>query len=231
MLTNQLMRKGKTGLFGMIERSSNLRNSRIFVVLTAILLAISVLLRFTVTEVGYSSYFLWLSAAMLLVSVVELLIIQRKDGVGDHLKWILGISFVVYAAIITSSLGTVGCCLYIFPLLLSVSYCSVLYSVFISVFSVMGASIPLLLSAILSCYDLNVVQIVPGTVIKVTSTLEAAIDTAVIDEAGTKINELLTRYLPLVVLIIISAVMTVSITAAARKILLEQYHQYQTTRE
>ena len=89
MLTNQLMRKGKTGLFGMIESSSNLRNSRVFVVMTAILFAIAVLLRFTVTDVGQGSYFMWFSAGMLLVSLVELLIVQQKDGVGNSLKWIL----------------------------------------------------------------------------------------------------------------------------------------------
>ena len=231
MLTNQEMRKGKTGLFGMIEISSNLRNSRVFVVISAVLFALSVLLSCTVSEFGQVDYFMWFSGAMLLVSIVELLIVQRKGGVGIHLKWILGISFVVYAAVITSSLGTVGCVLYVFPLLLSVSYCSVLYSLFISVFSVMGASVPLLLSAFLSSYDLNVVRIASGTVIKVTTTLGEALDASVINEAGTKVNELLARYLPLVLLIIIAAVMTVSITAAARKILLEQYHQYQTTRE
>ena len=232
MLTNQLMRKGKTGLFGMIESSSNLRNSRVFVVMTAILFAIAVLLRFTVTDVGQGSYFMWFSAGMLLVSLVELLIVQRKDGVGNSLKWILGVSFVVSAAVTTSTLGTVGSVIYVFPLLLSVSYYSVLFSLAISAITVVGAFIPFLLSAYLSSYNLNVVQIdAPGTVIKVTSSLREALDAGLINETGTKINELLSILLPLVVFIIISAVMTVSITAAARRILLEQYHQFQTTRE
>ena len=232
MLTNQLMRKGKTGLFGMIESSSNLRNSRVFVVMTAILFAIAVLLRFTVTDVGQGSYFMWFSAGMLLVSLVELLIVQRKDGVGNSLKWILGVSFVVSAAVTTSTLGTVGSVIYVFPLLLSVSYYSVLFSLAISAITVVGTFIPFLLSAYLSSYNLNVVQIAaPGTVIKVTSSLREALDAGLINETGTKINELLSILLPLVVFIIISAVMTVSITAAARRILLEQYHQFQTTRE
>lgn len=225
------MRQGKTGLFGMIERSSNLRNSRVFVTLTVLLFAISVMLRFTVPEIGRIPYFMWFSGGMLLVSLVELLIVQRKDGVGNHLKWVLGVSFVVSAAITTSTLGAPGSMIFIFPLLLSIPYCSVLYSVFISVVTVMGTFIPLLLSAFLSNYDLNVIRFAPGTVIEVTSTLEAALDTVVINEAGTKINELLSMFLPVVVLVIISAVVTVSITAAVRKMLLEQYHQFQTTRE
>ena len=48
MLTNQMMNKGKIGLFGMIERSSNLRNSRVFVALNVLLFAISVVVRFAV---------------------------------------------------------------------------------------------------------------------------------------------------------------------------------------
>ncbi len=175
--------------------------------------------------------FMWLSAGMLLVSLVELLIVQRKDGAGNHLKWIIGISFVVSAAVTTSTLGAVGSMIYIFSLLLSIPYCSVLYSVFISVVTVMGSFIPLLMTAFMSNYDLNVVRIAPGTVIEVTSTLEAALDTVAVNDAGTKINELTAVLLPGVVMVIIMAVATVSITAAVRRILLEQYHQFQTTRE
>lgn len=231
MLTNQEMRKGKAGVFSSIERASNLRNSRIFVVMTAILFAISVLLYFTVKEIRRSPYFMWLSAGMLAASLVEMLIVQRKDGAGNHLKWIIGSSFVVSAAITTSTIGAVGGILFVFPLLLSISYCSVLYAVFISAISVMGAFIPLLLSAYLSYYDLNVIQLFPGSVIRITSTLEVAFDPASINESATKINELFAVFLPMVVFIIIAAVMTVSITAAVRRMLLEQYHQFQTTRE
>ena len=231
MLTNQMMRQGKLGFFGMIERSANLRNSRVFVALNVLLFAISVVVRFTVEELEAGLFFMWLSAGMLLVSLVELLIVQRKDGVGNHLKWIIGISFVVSAAITTSTLGAVGSMIFVFPLLLSISYCSVLYSVFISIVTVMGSFILLLMTAFMSNYDLNVVRLASGTVIEVTSTLEAAFDTVAINEAGTKINELLSMFLPVVALVIISAVVTVSITAAVRKMLLEQYHQFQTTRE
>ena len=231
MLTKQMMRQGKPGLFGMIERSTNLRNSRVFVALNVILFIISLVVRFTVWELEMGSCFMWLSAGMLLVSLVELLIVQRKDGVGNHLKWILGVSFVVSAAVTTSTLGAVGSMIYIFSLLLSIPYCSVLYSVFISVVTVMGSFIPLLMTAFMSNYDLNVVRIAPGTVIEVTSTLEATLDTVAVNDAGTKINELTAVLLPGVVMIIIMAVATVSITAAVRRILLEQYHQFQITRE
>ena len=121
--------------------------------------------------------------------------------------------------------------IYIFSLLLSIPYCSVLYSVFISVVTVMGSFIPLLMTAFMSNYDLNVVRIAPGTVIEVTSTLEATLDTVAVNDAGTKINELTAVLLPGVVMIIIMAVATVSITAAVRRILLEQYHQFQITRD
>ena len=120
MLTNQMMNKGKIGLFGMIERSSNLRNSRMFAILSLLLFALSVLLRNRVLELGMLPVFMWLSAGMLIVSIAELLIVQRKEGAGKHLKWILGISFVVSAAITTSTLGMVGSMIYLFPLLLSI---------------------------------------------------------------------------------------------------------------
>ena len=230
-MTNQIMRQGKTGLFGMIERSCNLRNSRVFVALNVILFTISLVVRFTVQELEVGLWFMWLSAVMLIVSLVELLIVQRKEGAGNHLKWVIGVSFVVSAAITTSTLGAVGCMIYIIPLLLSIPYCSVLYSVFISVVTVMGTFIPLLLSAFLSNYDLNVIRLAPGTVIEVTSTLEAALKTVAVNDAATKMNELTAVLLPGVVMVIIMAVATVSITAAGRRILLEQYHQFQNTRE
>ena len=106
----------------MIERSTNLRNSRVFVALNVILFIISLVVRFTVWELEMGSCFMWLSAGMLLVSLAELLIVQRKAGVGNHLKWILGVSFVVSAAVTTSTLGAVGSMIYIFSLLLSIPY-------------------------------------------------------------------------------------------------------------
>ena len=230
-MTNQIMRQGKTGLFGMIERSCNLRNSRVFVALNVILFTISLVVRFTVQELEVGLWFMWLSAVMLIVSLVELLIVQRKEGAGNHLKWIIGIGFVVSAAVTTSTLGGVGSMIYGFSLLLSIPYCSVLYSVFISVVTVMGSFIPLLMTAFMSNYDLNVVRIAPGTVIEVTSTLEAALKTVAVNDAATKMNELTAVLLPGVVMVIIMAVATVSITAAGRRILLEQYHQFQNTRE
>ena len=51
------------------------------------------------------------------------------------------------------------------------------------------------------------------------------------EETGTKINELLTTALPMILFVNVIAVVTVSITAAIRKNLLEQYHQFQNTRE
>ena len=231
MLTNQMMNKGKIGLFGMIERSSNLRNSRMFAVLTLLLFALSLLLRTRVPELGILPVFMWLSGGMVLVSLAELLIVQRKEGAGKHLKWIIGISFVVSAAVTTSTLGIVGSIIYLFPLLFSIQYCSMIYSLFISVVTVMGTFIPLLLTVYMSNYDLNVVRRAPGTVIEVTSTLEAALDTVAVNATGTKINELLAVLLPGATLIIIAAVVTVIITAAIRKVVLEQYHQFQTTRE
>ena len=231
MLTNQMMNKGKSGLFSMIERSANLRNSRVFVVLNVILFIISVMVYYNVPELESRSVFMWLTAVMLLVSLAELVIVQRKGGAGNHLKWIIGSSFVVSAAVTTSTLGAVGSMIYIFPLLISISYCSVLYSLFVSVVTVMGSFIPLLLTAFMSNYDLNVVRFAPGTVIEITSTLEAALYTADVNEMGTKINQLLAVFVPGVVLIIIVSVATVSITAAVRRILLEQYHHFQNTRE
>ena len=225
------MYKGKAGLFSIIESTSNLRNIRAFVALASLLFVISVLLRFTVPEIGVIPFFMVYSGVMLLVSLAELVIIQRKKGVGSHLKWIIGIGFIVSAVTTTATMGAVGSIIYIFPMLLSIQYCSVLYSLFISAFTVMGTFAPLLLASRLSNFDLNVVRVIPGAVIEVTSTLEASLGPEVINEAGTKINELFSVFLPMILFVNVIAVLTVSITGAIRKNLLEQYHQFQTTRE
>ena len=231
MLPDYLMSKGKTGLFGIIESTANLRNIRAFVALTALLLAISLLLNFTVPEISDVSLFMVSSAAMLLVSIVELVIIQKRKGVGNRLKWVIGISFIVSAATTTSTMGAAGSIIYVFPMLLSIQYCSFLYSLFISAITVMGAFVPLLLSSHLSYYNLNVVKMAPGTVLQVTKTLEASLGPEIIDEAGTKMNELLSVFLPIILLVSIAAAVSISITAAIRKSLLQQYHQVQITRE
>jgi hypothetical protein len=71
----------------------------------------------------------------------------------------------------------------------------------------------------------------PGTVLQVTKTLEASLGPEIIDEAGTKMNELLSVFLPIILLVSIAAAVSISITAAIRKSLLQQYHQFQITRE
>ena len=231
MVSNRLMVKGKAGLFSIIESTANRRNIWAFVALTSLLFAVSVLLHFTVPEIGVIPYFMVFSATMLLVSIVELVIIQRKKGVGKHLKWIIGIGFIISAVTTTSTMGAAGGIIFVFPMLLSIQYCSVLFSLFISAITIMGTFVPLLLSSHLANYDLNVVRLVPGAMVEVTSTLEASLGPGIINEAGTKINELLSISLPIILFVNIFAVVTVSITSAIRKSLLEQYHQFQTTRE
>lgn len=232
MLPNQMLTKGKAGLFGMIESSANLRSIRVFTVLTSLLFALSVLLRLDVPEmIMISPAFLIFSAVMLAAAVAELVIVQRKKGTGSQLKWIIGISFVFSAVVTTSTMGPVGSIIFVFPMLLSIQYCSFLYSLFLSGITVMGTFVPLLLSSRLGNFDLNVVRLAPGTVLEVSSTLEAALAAGAIQEAGTKINELLSIFLPMILIINIVAVITVIITGAIRKSLLEQYRLFQTTRE
>ena len=231
MISERMMAKGKIGLFGTIESLANQRNIKAFAALAALLFAVSVLLNFTVPEIGAIPYFMLFSAVMLLVSLVELVIIRKSKGVGSHLKWIIGIGFIVSAITTTSTMGAAGSVIFIIPMLLSIQYCSVLYSLFISAITVMGTFVPLLLSAHLSNYDLNVVKLAPGAVIEVASTLEKALSPGVIDEAGTKINELLSIFLPMILFVLIIAIVTVGVTSAIRKNLLEQYHQFQNTRE
>ncbi len=231
LVPDRMMFRGKTGLFSAIESRANLRNILAFVALTSLLFAISVLLHFTVPEIGVIPVFMIFSGAMLLVSIAELVIVRKKEGAGTQLKWIIGIGFIVSAVTTTSTMGAVGSVIFVFPMLLSIQYCSVLYSLFISAFTVMGAFVPLLLSSRLSSYDLNVARIVPDAVIRVSSTLEAALGPGTINVTGTKINELLSVYLPMILFMHIIAVLTVSITSAIRKNLLEQYHQFQNTRE
>ena len=231
MLSNQLMARGKTGLFSLIENAANLRNGRTFVAVSALLFALSLLLKFTVPELSTVPFFMVFSLVMLLISIVELVIVQRKKGIGTYLKWLIGIGFIASAIGTTASMGAVGSIIVVFPILLSIQYCSVLYSLFISVVTVMGTFAPLLLASHLSNYDLNVVRLVPGAVIQVSSTLEASLGSGIINEAGTKLNELLTVSLPLLLLINILAVVSIAVTGAIRRSLLEQYHQFQNTRE
>lgn len=226
-----MMNKGKLGLFNAIDRSANLVSARLFVGLELLLTALSVLLYYTVPELRATTAFMGFSAVLLIISFVELAVITKKEGSGDWLKWILGISFVITAITTTSTMGVGGSILFIFPMLLSVQYCSLFYSVFISVITVMGSFVPLLLTSFLTFYDLNVIRLKPGSVVEVGTTLEMALRPEIIDEAGTKINELLAIFLPAVLFVIIIAVVTCVITHTYRKNILEQYRRFQTTRE
>lgn len=231
MISNTMMNKGKLGLFYAIERSSNFVSAYLFAGLEFFLTALSVLLYFTVPELRATFDFIIFSAVLLLVSIVELAFIKRKDGVGDWLKWILGSSFVLSAIATTSTMGVGGSILFILPILLSVQYCSLFYTVFMSVITFMGSFVPLLLTSYLNFYDLNLIRLIPGSVVEINTTLEEALTPEIIDEAGTKINELLAVFLPAISFVIIIAVVASIITYTLRKNILEQYRQFQNTRE
>jgi hypothetical protein len=93
-----------------------------------------VLLYFTVPELRATTTFMAFSVVLLIVSLVELAVVKRKNGSGYMLKWMLGISFVLSAITTTSTMGVSGSILFILPILLSVQYCSLFYSVFYSLF-------------------------------------------------------------------------------------------------
>jgi hypothetical protein len=128
-------------------------------------------------------------------------------------------------------MGVSGSLLFILPMLLSVQYCSLFYSVFMSVITVMGSFVPLLLTSFLTYYDLNVIRVDQGSVVKIDTTLEEALRPEIIDAAGTKVNELLAVSLPAISFVIIVAVVACIITHSYRKNILEQYRQFQNTRE
>lgn len=226
-----MMHKGKLGLFGAIDRSSNYTSAYIFVCLEVFLTALSVLLYFKVPELRATKTFLVFSGVMLIVSIVELAVIKRKEGSGHMLKWVLGVSFVLSAIATTSTMGVCGSILFILPILLSVQYCSLFYSVFLSVITVMGSFVPLLLTSFLAFYDLNVIRVNPGSVVNINTTLEEALRPEIIDVAGTKVNELLAIFLPAISFVIIISVVACIITHSYRKNILEQYRQFQNTRE
>jgi len=172
-----------------------------------------------------------MSSVLLLVSIVEMMIVKRKEGIGSSLKWMIGISIVVSAIVTTSTKGVGGSILFVLPILLSVQYCSLVFSIFMSLITVLGSFVPLLLTSFLSFYELNVVKLIPGSVIEINKTLEGSLKPEFIDIPGTKINELLAVFLPAMLFVIIVGVMTCIITSCFRKIILEQYRNFQNTRE
>ena len=226
-----MMQKGKVGLFGAIERSANLVSARMFFWLELLLTGISVVLYFKVKELLAGFAFLVLSVVMLLVSIIEMTIINRKEGVGNYLKWMTGISLVLSAVFTTSTMGVGGSILFAVSILLSVQYCSLIYTIFMTVVTILGSFIPLLMTSFLSFYDLNVIKLIPGSVIEVGTTLERSLRPEIIDINGTKINELLAIFLPAMLLVIIVGIMPCFITHYIRKNILEQYRAFQNTRE
>lgn len=226
-----MMQRGKIGLFGSIEYSSNLISSQLFFALQVLLTGLSLFMYFTIKELLAGFYFVVLSVLLLLVSIVEMTIVKRKEGKGSFLKWMIGISFVLSAVATTSTMGVGGSILFVLPILLSIQYCSLIFSIFTSVVTVLGSFIPLLLTSFLSFYDLNVIKLLPGSVVKIETTLEKALTPEIINIPGTKLNELLAIFLPAMLFVVIVGFVACIITYFIRKNILEQYRNYQNTRE
>ena len=199
--------------------------------LELLLTLLAVAIYYIIPELSAGFTFIVLSVFMLLVSIVEMRVVKRKEGMGNFLKWIIGISFVLSAVATTSTMGVGGSILFVLPILLSVQYCSLIFSIFMSVITVLGSFIPLLLTSFLSFYDLNVIRLIPGSIIKVDTTLEKSLNPQIIDINGTKINELLAIFLPAMLFVVIIGVVACIITNYIRKNILEQYRHFQNTRE
>ena len=225
------MQKGKVGLFGTIEHSANLVSAKFFFILQLLLTGLSLIVYFNVPELSAGFAFVAISLVLLLVSIAEMMIVKRKEGTGSSLKWMIGISIVVSAIVTTSTMGVGGSILFVLPMLLSVQYCSLIFSIFMSLVTVLGSFVPLLLTSFLSFYELNVIKLIPGSVIEINKTLEGSLKPEIIDINGTKINELLAVFLPAMLFVIIVGVLTCIITSCFRKIILEQYRNFQNTRE
>ena len=225
------MQRGKIGLFGSIEYSSNLISSQLFFALQVLLTGLSLVMYFTIKELLAGFFFVVLSVLLLLVSIVEMTSVKRKEGKGSFLKWMIGISFVLSAVATTSTMGVGGSILFVLPILLSIQYCSLIFSIFTSVVTVLGSFIPLLLTSFLSFYDLNVIKLLPGSVVKIETTLEKALTPEIINIPGTKLNELLAIFLPAMLFVVIVGFVACIITYFIRKNILEQYRNYQNTRE
>lgn len=225
------MQRGKVGLFGTIEHYANQVSSKFFFILQLLLMGLSLIVYFNVEELSAGFAFVIMSSVLLLVSIVEMMIVKRKEGIGSFLKWMIGISIVVSAIVTTSTMGVGGSILFVLPILLSIQYCSLIFSIFMSLITVLGSFVPLLLTSFLSFYELNVVKLIPGSVIEINKTLEGSLKPEFIDIPGTKINELLAVFLPAMLFVIIVGVMTCIITSYFRKIILEQYRNFQNTRE
>ncbi len=226
-----MMQRGKIGLFGSIEHSSNLISAKLFFALQILLTVLSLILYYSIKELTAGFAFIVLSVIMLIVSIVEMVIIKKKEGKGSFLKWLTGISFVLSAVATTSTMGVGGSILFVLPILLSIQYCSLIFSIFMSVVTVLGSFIPLLLTSFLSFYDLNVIKLVPGSVVKIETTLERALTPEIIDIPGTKLNELLAIFLPAMLFVVIVGFVSCVVTYFIRKNLLEQYRHFQNTRE
>lgn len=231
MILDSIMQKGKAGIFNSIERSANLISVKILVSLQILLSVLSVIIYYSVPELKAGIVFLIFSVVLLIVSIVESIYVKRKDGEGSILKWIIGISFIVSAVATTSTMGVGGSVLLVLPLILSIQYCSLLYSIFISVITLMASCVPLLLTSFMSFYDLNVIKLIPGSVLKIDTILEDSLIPEVIDIAGTKVNELIAIIMPVILFVIIIAVVVCIITHTIRKNILEQYRLFQNTRE
>ena len=231
MIAHSLMQRGKIGLFSEIERIGNLTSARIYVGLEMLLTCLSLIIYFAVPELKAGFDFLVISVVLLCVSLAELAIVNRKDGVGNSLKWIIGVSFLFTAVTATSTMGISGCILFVFPMLLSMQYGSLMFSIFMSVITFLGTFIPLLLTSFLDFYELNVIKVIPGSVITVSTTLENSLRPEIIDVAGTKVNELLAVFLPAMLFVTFVGIVACINTYYFRKNILEQYRNFQNTRE
>ena len=231
MIFDSVMHKGKAGIFNSIESLANLISAKILVILNILLSVFSVIIYYMVPELKAGIVFVIFSIVLLIASIIELIVVKRRDGVGNMLKWMLGISFILSAIATTSTMGVGGSVLLVLPMLLSIQYCSLLYSIFISVITLMASCVPLLLTSFMSFYDLNVIKLIPGSIIKIDTTLENSLVPEVINIAGTKVNELIAIILPVILFVIIIAIVSCIITHTIRKNILEQYRYFQNSRE
>lgn len=217
--------RGKKQLFEEIEKSSNILSAKGLITFAAITTVIGIIA--VIADQSDYMRFVKINFAIAVVVCVATAwySLQRKNHGSLH-KYALFGAWSVAICMIASCIDSSENLLYAIPIVLAIRYYSVVFTLSVSVLSIIFAFIPYIIKVYIHAFPLDFVILEEGTVITIAGgSLHSTVNAlSTIDRTATIANMLSFGYLGTMLGLVFISIIAVMLTDFTRKTIIRQYN-------
>ena len=217
--------RGTKGIFEEIEKSSNILCAKGLIACASITTVIGIIAVITDKSAYMKFVKIGFSIAVVVCAAMAWYSLSRKEHGSFH-KYTLFIAWSVAICMIASSIDSSESLLYAIPIILSIRYYSVVFTLSVSVLNIIFAFIPYIIKVYIHAFPLDFIVLEQGTVITMAGdSLDGTVNAlSTIDVTATITNMLTFGYLVTMSVLVVISIFAVLLTNFTRKNIIKQYN-------